>query len=339
MNPDAEIARRLEPRVAALGGDLRVLVTGGSGFIGTNLVEALRQRCTVANFDLCAPRREAHMPLWRALDLRDRRALHAAVRNFRPDLVLHAAARTDLAGQRARDYDSNTQGTDALLEALDRAAFAGRAIFFSSMLTNRPGATSSVLGDGDPDTTYGESKLAMEQLLHAARPGYRHCVVRPSSIWGPWFAEPYRAFFRLVARGRYIHPGPRSATKTFGFVANTVHQILALAAAPPPPSMPIYLGDAPPTRIAEWADEIADAAGVARPRRMPAAAARIAARIGDVGARLGLRAPLTSRRLQNLWHDHVIDLAPILALAPTTPFTRAEGNRLTLAWLRAMAAL
>lgn len=339
MRAAAEIARRLAPAVTGLPAGARVLVTGGSGFLGTHLVAALRERCHVTNLDILPPRDAAQARHWRELDLRDAASLRACVRDLRPDLVLHAAARTDLAGRRVEDYASNTRGTAALLEALDGAGFSGSAVFFSSMLTSRPGRTSAALAQGDPDTAYGESKLAMEAAIVSARPAYRHCVVRPTSIWGPWFGEPYRAFFQLVARGRYFHPGAQSATKTFGFVANTMQQVLTLARLPPATPAPIYLGDAPPVRVADWAEEIAALAGVRRPLRVPGTLATFAAAAGDAAAAAGLRLPLTSRRLRNLRDDHVVDLRPIQALVPGALFSRLEGTRLTLDWLREAGAL
>lgn len=325
---------RLPPWVTALPRGSRVLVTGGSGFIGTNLMEALAGHAAVLNIDVSPPRLTALTPLWSCIDLRDRAALHRRLVDFQPDVVLHAAARTDLGGRRIADYDANTLGIEALLDALDQIGFAGQAVFFSSMLTNRPGKISSVLGEGTPDTCYGESKLAMEDRVRKARLGYRHVVVRPTSIWGPWFAEPYHQFFDAVLRRRYVHLARRTAVKTFGYVGNTVYQTLALVMHGGVVASPVYLGDAPPVAIEEWANEIAAMAGVRPPGHIPELAARFAAVCGDGLSHLGLHPPLTTRRLRNMTHDNIIDLAPIAAIAPDPPFSRAEGTRATLDWLR-----
>src|SRR5438270_4115516 len=75
----------------------RVMITGGSGFIGTNLVEFYRgARAEVMNLDLHPPRDPRHRPLWKRLDMLDEDAVARAVREFQPEYFLHLAARTDL---------------------------------------------------------------------------------------------------------------------------------------------------------------------------------------------------------------------------------------------------
>ncbi len=47
-------------------------------------------------------------------------------------------------------------------------------------------------------------------------------IVRPTSIWGPWFAEPYRDFFTAIQRGLYMHPRGVRVRRSYGFVDNSV---------------------------------------------------------------------------------------------------------------------
>ncbi|MEO7557027.1 MAG: NAD(P)-dependent oxidoreductase, partial [Acidimicrobiales bacterium] len=88
----------------------RILVTGGSGFIGTNLVQHLVDRDVgaVRNLDRAPPRNAEHRKWWKAADLRDGTAVLDAVREFAPTQIVHLGARTDLGGTTAADYAVNT---------------------------------------------------------------------------------------------------------------------------------------------------------------------------------------------------------------------------------------
>src|SRR6476469_6084042 len=91
--------------------DSRVLVTGGSGFIGTNLIESLRGRvASLLNLDVVEPRNSGHMALWRMCDIRDEGGLGDAFTAFQPDVLIHLGARTDLHGTSSDDYAANIGG-------------------------------------------------------------------------------------------------------------------------------------------------------------------------------------------------------------------------------------
>ncbi|HRN37527.1 MAG TPA: NAD-dependent epimerase/dehydratase family protein, partial [Flavobacteriales bacterium] len=73
---------------------MRLLVTGGSGFIGTNLVQsALDQGWEVLNLDWNPPLKAAHRPWWREWNIMDRSATDRWIAEFRPTHLVHLAAR------------------------------------------------------------------------------------------------------------------------------------------------------------------------------------------------------------------------------------------------------
>ncbi len=317
----------------------KILVTGGSGFIGTNLIEQLAGYADVevSSLDIASPKRANDRPIWRQVDLRDGTALGATVRAFQLDAVIHLAARTDLDGRNLSDYSSNTDGTARLLEALAAADFKGPAIFTSSMYVCRPGYRPSSDTDYQPHTVYGESKVLGEELVRDANPSYPWIITRPTSIWGPWFGIPYIDFFNIVLSKRYLHIAKDGTQKTYGYVGNTVAQMLTIIEhADALKGRTLYLGDWPATVINEWADEIAAFVPYRVPR-LPKVAFKALALIGDALQRMGMRLPMTSFRLQNMTTDNVHDMSTLQSLMGALPFTRAQGNELTIQWIRARA--
>jgi GlcNAc-P-P-Und epimerase len=320
----------------------RLLVTGGSGFIGTNAVEFGRAYAgAVCSIDVAPPRNPAHAPYWRRCDLLDRGAVRAVVAGFRPTHVLHLAARTDLRETRdLAGYAANTAGVRHLTEALAESG-CDRAVYTSSMLVCRNGYRPRDEFDYCPDTLYGASKVEGERIVRDARPRFPWCIVRPTSIWGPWFGEPYRGFFEAVARGVYRHPGRRPVVKAFGYVGNTVWQLYGLLTAPAQPidGRVFYLSDYETLSVRQWAELVADALRARPIGSLPVPLFRAAALAGDLLKAAGVsKPPLTSFRLRNMLTSSAFDLSPIRELSGPLPFSVAEGVRATAEWLKSSFA-
>lgn len=130
----------------------RVLVTGGSGFIGTNLV-AHHIACgdQVLNLDIAPPRQTAHVPNWQHVNLLDAPVLERTIAEFEPQVVLHMA---DLRGVKVEDYAANTIGVSNLIGALRPLRDLRLAVFASSMLVCRIGYQPSSEDDYSPSTAY-----------------------------------------------------------------------------------------------------------------------------------------------------------------------------------------
>ncbi len=312
----------------------KVLVTGGSGFIGTNLVAALRNKFKVLNLDCAEPREREHREHWAKVDLLDAEMVVQALRDFNPHYVIHLAARTDLGGSKIEDYLVNTLGTQNLINAIRFQEGVKKVIFSSSKFIARNGYKVKDQFDHQPHTLYGKSKAIMERQIWQSELECEWLIVRPTSIWGPYFGEPYKSFFEHILRGSYFHIGSSVCNKTYGYVGNSVNQIEALLTSETKQleNRVYYLGDSPSYVVRDWAEEIAGLSG-RRIVELPKFVVRAAAYLGDLLALVGISFPMTSFRFWNMTQDGVNDLAEIEKLVGLMPHTRIEGTRHTLDWL------
>lgn len=314
----------------------RILVTGGSGFIGTNVVAAYRAAgITVFNGDLNPPKNLADQDRWRKTDLTRRREVDALLAEARPTHLLHLAARTDLLGRTMADYSANIEGVSTLLDALRTYGPVERFVVASSRMVCRIGYQPSCDTDYCPSTPYGASKIETERIVRAAG-DLPWTIGRPTSIWGPWFDIPYRDFFLNVSRGRYVHPRRQRIPKHFGYVANTVWQLHRMMTGPEDEVVHrlFYLADDPPIEVLDFARRISTEVGRGGPREMPLLIMRSIAAAGDLVERTGHAAPLTTFRLNNLTMPMLYDLERIMALTGPLPYTLETSVPETVAWMR-----
>lgn len=315
----------------------KIIITGGSGFFGTNLVEHYNQLgWDVVNIDINEPRNPKHRPYWKKVDLRDTTHLQKLFNDIAPELVLHMAARTDLLGQTLEDYSSNTDGVVSLIEAAARSPRLGKVIFASSMLVCPLGYMPKDEFDVRPTTVYGQSKAIGEQHVRDMAKGrFAWSIVRPTSLWGPWFDVPYKDFFSAVAKRRYVHPKGRRIHRSYGFALNATHQVQKLAESRDADNQVFYLADYAPIELLDWSHMISDHFKVPYPKELPLPLLKGMAKCGDAAQSLGFqRVPLTSSRLNNLLTDAVYDLTPLREIASDTPYSIETAVGMTVEWMK-----
>lgn len=314
---------------------LKVLITGGSGFIGTNLIESLIQdNVQILNVDMAKPVVESHESYWKQADILDCKSLEDIITQFNPEIIVHLAAVTDLDGKTLSYYRTNFEGTKNIIDIAAKLPSLRKVIYTSSMYVCKPGFIPSDHDTYKPHTLYGESKVKGEQLVKAiTNPNYNWIIVRPTSIWGPWFKIPYIDFFDIVYKGKYVNFG-KTCTKTYGYIGNTVFQLRQLISAEGVHERTFYLGDRPAIPISEWANEISVGMGKGKIRSVPFALIKGIAIAGDILGSLKIKFPMTSFRLTNMTTNNVLPLDDIYQVAGELPFTRLEGVYNTLKWLK-----
>lgn len=316
----------------------KYLITGGSGFIGTNLLEHhLKKGDAVLNLDVNEPRNKDHLQYYKCVDLLSGNALISLVNDFKPDFVYHLGARTDLDGKDESDYLANTQGLTNIISACDSANTVKRVVFASSRLVCEIGYKPKNYDDYCPTTAYGKSKVDGEIIVKSLpAKKWSWVIVRPTSIWGPWFATPYRNFFDAVARNIYFHPGDECILKSFGYVGNSVFQLYQLMHAKDSQvdGKTFFLGDYQPIDVLDFANVISESFSAKKPKSLPLFLLQFLAGLGDILERFGRRAPLTSFRLSNLRTPMIYDFDDLASVVGTLPFNSKQGISETVRWMK-----
>jgi nucleoside-diphosphate-sugar epimerase len=313
----------------------KMLITGGSGFIGTNLIEKfIQDGHEVVNIDIAEPKKSELFKYWNEVDINCFDILKENIENFRPDYIVHLAARTDLDGFSLEDYKTNILGVENLLKISKELKSLKKIIITSSMLVCYGGYYPKDQFDYAPTTVYGESKVKTEKIVWENKPSCDWAIIRPTSIWGPWFGIPYKNFFDMIISKKYFHIGNKGCTKTYGYVGNAIYQIekIIFTETIDELNKVFFIGENPATNIEEWANDIAAELGF-KIKKMPYSIIKIAALFGDGLKLVGLQFPMNSFRLHNMTTNNIIDLKNTFEIAQTLPYTRKEGIERTLKWI------
>jgi len=222
----------------------RALVTGGAGFIGSNLVDRLLAEgweVTVVD-DLSSGKQEnlqdAHgMPLtFERVDITTE-ALEATVVKAKPEIVLHLAAQIDVRRSVAdplHDAIVNVLGTVRLLEAC-RKAEVGKVVFTTSggCIYGEPSRDELPISEtyeGHPHSPYGASKRGVEEYLYTyqALYGLRWTSLALANVYGPRQDPTGEAGVVSIFGGRLLENRPVTIfgdgeqTRDFVFVSDVV---------------------------------------------------------------------------------------------------------------------
>ncbi len=297
---------------------MRVLITGGAGFVGSHLVDRLLSSRHEPDYDIVVfdnlrrGRRahlEPHLSAGRVRlvegDIRDEAALREAMRGV--ELVFHLAAQANVIGSEAdRDYafTTNVVGTYTLLKVAESTG-ARRVIFTSSREVYGEPETLPVREDAPlaPKNAYGASKVAGEMYLRIAqaREVLETVIFRLANVYGPRDSERViPLWIERARRGEALLLYGGDQLIDFVWVGDVV-EALALAALAEREQIcgtPINIGAGVGTPIAELAQRILALSGSrSELRRLEARSVEVRRYVADPGRLnhiLGLRpaAPL-----------------------------------------------
>lgn len=313
----------------------RVLITGGSGFVGRHLIRELR----VLGFDVAvAVRDRSRLEDADAIDVRLEAEIDGDTNWERAlggvDAVVHLAARVHVMDDDAADplrafRRVNVDGTRRLAEAC-AAAGVKRLVFVSSVKAAGEEA-SRPLSEGQapaPQDPYGISKWEAEQALAeiAGRTGLETVVLRPPLVYGPGVGANFRNLLRICDTAVPLPLGAATENaRSVIYVANLTGAIIAALRHPDAPGGTFFVRDETEPSVADLAARIRRALG----RR----ACLVPVPVGAM--RLGLRMAGRGAAADRLFGSLRVDDGHIRkVLNWTPPFTLDQGLAATAAWYK-----
>jgi GlcNAc-P-P-Und epimerase len=316
---------------------MRALVTGGSGFIGTNLIDALiEEGASLINLDINPPKKTSHHIYWRECDILDLERTLSFINEFKPTHIIHLAARTDVLSNDLDDYKVNTAGTDNILRCIQLTPDVQRVIITSSQFAFAPPGLPVHDEEYNPIGAYGMSKVLSEKAIRTAELNCIWTITRPTNIWGPWHPRYPKEFWLVLKRGLYLHPGGKSTIRSYGYVKNIVFHMMKMLEAPPTlvNRKVYYLGD-PPIPLIDWANGFSLAITGKPVRVIPRHLLALLATTGSVLAVAGIPFPITRSRYRSMTEDYFSPVETTIAAFGSPPYSLEDGIKETVDWLEA----
>ena len=324
---------------------MRAFVTGGTGFVGSHLVEELQRRGydeirALVRSDLKWLDGLGVMPV--RGDLFDEDALREGVHGV--DAVFHVAGLTRAPTQEALDR-ANVTGTLNVLNAVRDAAPDVRRVLVTSSLAAAGPSTGRPLVESDPRrpiTRYGRSKAAMEHRIEQGFDELPVTVVRPPAVYGPREADIYQ-MIRGAARGLFPIVGDGGVPRlSLVHVRDLASGMADLLEAPEAEGETYFLGS---ERGYAW-QEVREAVEAALGRRtlklpVPGALMGVAGALSEgVGRVAGTLPPLTRDKAEAARHAWVCSVEKAASDVGYRPQVGlGEGMAETVAWYRSQGWL
>lgn len=314
----------------------KVIVTGGSGFIGRHLISHLISLgYRVVNVDTKPPDEVGQKAMWHEVSILDSARLNALFYEVRPQYVVHLAALAVMEGQNLDDFRANTEGTANVLAAVRSISSVDRLVVTSTQHVRKPGSPMPNHDqDYDPYMLYGQSKVITEKLTRGDHFLKHWTIIRPTTVWGSHHPFQVNGLFRLIHRKLYFHPANDPVERAYGYVGNVAWQIERILSldANATHGRTLYVGDEN-MRQRDWVNAFARQLTGREVRTLPLWAIRLLARIGDGLRGCGIEFPIYGSRLFNLITSNPVPMQPTFEILGRGPVEFDQGVQVTSRWL------
>jgi len=318
---------------------VKALVTGGTGFIGSHLIEFLLARPKTSVFALV--RDPARLKWLKGLKVDCVRGDLLTIPPLPSDIdtVFHLAGATK-ASKSAVYYTVNQKGTASLFENLAGQGIRARVVLLSSLAAAGPLFEGRPVRESDPPrpvSDYGKSKLAGEGEALRFKDRFPLIILRVGAVYGPRDTDFLR-YFKIIRRGLLPRYGSRTPLLSLCHAGDLAEALWIAARAEVGTGDIFNIADREP---ASW-DEIGRAAARAfgrkvRPVRVPRFLVYGTACLADLAGRLSGRPGIFGRdkyreMIQEGWVQDVGKAEAVLGFRTSIPLER--GIQDTIRWYK-----
>lgn len=314
-----------------------VLVTGGCGFIGINLVEDLLgagAKVTVLDLPTGHWERVPNKVKQIKADILQKSDLTGSMNGI--DIVYHLAARTDIDGTKLHDYRVNFEGTQNLIEEATETKRLERFVFYSTQLVVGLFNETRCIDENEPyrtKTAYGQSKIEGEKVVKklCQKAGIPFTIIRPTSVYGPWGEAPYKAFFLAIKNRRYFHVGKANNLVSWVYVKNLIN-LTILASTEKSAEDQIYFGnDLYPYTMRQIVDTVGGYYKLTI-LTIPNVLITTVAYLLAVPKAIGVNVPIYPFRLKNIKANYCYDMQKSISIGYMPQYDLSTGINETLDW-------
>lgn len=209
---------------------VKIFITGGTGFIGSHLVQHLSSDRETETFVLVRkPEKAAGLKLpnihWLKGDIFSLPPLPSGL-----DIVFHLAGLTKSL-KSADYYTVNQRGTASFIQTILKLKNAPKVVHLSSLAASGPSAPGRAVREDDPPRPvdhYGFSKLRGEEEALKFKNAFPVVIVRVGAVFGPGDTD-FLNYLRLIAKGILPSFGPADKMFSLSYVKDLVRALLLCA--------------------------------------------------------------------------------------------------------------
>lgn len=201
---------------------MKVTLIGASGFIGTRLMDFLKEDHSLRNIDIQASHFFPELTV--TGDVRDLSSIKDLLTDTDVVILLAAQHRDDVTPT-SLYYDTNVEGMNNVLKAMEENGIK-RLVFFSSVSIyglNKDNPNEET--PADPFNHYGKSKWQAEQVLHEwylTHKDWNIDIIRPTVIFGERNRGNVYNLLRQLSTGKFLRVGKGKNVKSMAYVGNVV---------------------------------------------------------------------------------------------------------------------